>query len=165
MHKSRSEREDRQRSEQATLRHALKSRNIPSKTTDSPPDMEDAVISLAEPNDAQSDLSFPVLFLYPLHAQTDLIKSVSEHDTLAQHLAYILPVPWDEKGEYTLEGVECYMETMAGGLIKAGRKLSLVKLLGSGKVEVVDGLVRVFVVPRSRSGEWVEQFKLRRGNT
>jgi hypothetical protein len=48
-------------------------------------------------------------------------------------------------------------------LIKAGKKLSLIKLLGSGKVEIVDGLVRIYVVPKARSGEWIAEFKARRG--
>lgn len=76
----------------------------------------------------------------------------------------MLPPPWDARGEYgTLDAVECYVETAAGGLIKAGKKVALAKLLGGGNVEVVDGLVRIFVLPKARAGEWIEQFKLRRG--
>lgn len=125
--------------------------------------MEDAAISLEDPKDPASELSFPVLFLYPLHAQTDFIKAVREGESVVQHLEYILPLPWDEKGEYRLDDVECYMETSGGGLIKAGKKLTLVKLLGSGKMEILDGLVRIYVVPKARASEWIEQFKLRRG--
>jgi hypothetical protein len=126
--------------------------------------MEDAELTLADKNDARSLLSFPVLLLYPLHAQTDFIKAFGEKEPLGHHLDYILPVPWDEKGEYkTAEGVECYMETKVGGLIKAGKNLTIGKILGTGKVEIVDDLVRVFVVPKPRASEWIEQFKLRRG--
>jgi hypothetical protein len=129
--------------------------------------MEDAKLKLADKNDAKSLLNFPVLLLYPLHAQTDFIKAFAETETLGQHLEYILPVPWDEKGEYksdkSPEGVECYIETKVGGLIKAGKNLTIGKILGTGKVEIVDGLVRVFVVPKPRANEWIEQFKLRKG--
>lgn len=163
MEQARLARENRQKIEIAALRTAFAARSVITRTTDSPPEMEDAAISLADPKDPASALSFPVLFLYPLHAQTDLIKAIDEKENLQQHLEYILPVPWDSKQEYSLDGVECYMETTAGGLIKAGKKLFLVKLLGSGKVEIVDGLVRVFVVPKARATEWIEQFKLRRG--
>ena len=134
------------------------------RETDAPPEMEDARISLERKDDPASEMSFPVLLLYPLHAQTDLIKSFKEAEALADHLEYILPLPWDSEGEYgKAEDVECYMETKQSGLVKAGKKLSLMKLLGSGKIEIVDGLVRVFVVPRQRAGEWIGQFKLRRG--
>lgn len=127
--------------------------------------MEDAKITLEKKDDPASAMSFPVLLLYPLHAQTDFIKTFKESEALVDHLEYILPLPWDASSEYeNLENLECYMETAQGGLIKAGKKLSLIKLLGSGKVEIVDGLVRVFVVPKKRAKEWLEQFKLRRGN-
>ena len=126
--------------------------------------MEDAKITLEKKTDPASEMSFPVLLLYPLHAQTDFIKTFKEAEALVDHLEYILPLPWDSSGEYgNGEDVECYMETAQGGLIKAGKKLSLIKLLGSGKVEIVDGLVRVFVVPKKRATEWIEQFKLRKG--
>jgi hypothetical protein len=165
---ARQEREERARNEAATLRFALHQRGIlPNRKTDSPPEMEDAELKLADKSDAKSALNFPVLLLYPLHAQTDFIKAFGESETLGQHLDYILPVPWDEKAEYkaekSAEGVECYMETAQGGLIKAGKNLTIGKILGTGKVEIVDGLVRVFVVPKPRASEWIEQFKLRRG--
>ncbi|KAF2173776.1 hypothetical protein M409DRAFT_62037 [Zasmidium cellare ATCC 36951] len=160
---ARREREERVRSEAATLRKALRDREVVVRETANPPEMEDARIQLEDPQEAGSEVRFPVLFLYPLHAQTDFIKAVGEGESVLQHLEYILPLPWDEKGEYRVEDVECYMETSAGGLIKAGKKLALVKLLGSGKVEVVDGLVRIYVVPKARAAEWIEEFQKRRG--
>ncbi|KAF2724277.1 TPR-like protein [Polychaeton citri CBS 116435] len=164
--KTRQEREERERRQQATLHHALKSRNILTRTTPSPPNMEDAAIALENPVDASSTLSLPVIFLYPLEAQSDFVKSCKESDSLGQHLAYILPVDWDQAGEYAgPEAVECYMETAAGGLIKAGMKMSLLRLLGSGKVELVDGLVRISVVPKTRTAAFIEEFKKRKGKS
>lgn len=161
---ARIKREQKARNEKATLVLALRERNIAVRKTDEPPEMEDAAMKLADANDARSTLSFPVLLLYPLHAQTDFVKAFAEDESLSHHLEYILPVPWDEKQEYpTTNEVDCYIETKQGGLIKAGKNLTLLKILGSGKVEVMDGLVRVFVVPKSRANEWIEQFKLRRG--
>lgn len=163
MEQSRLAREKKSQIETTALRTALAARSVITRTTDSPPEMEDAAISLADAQDPASALSFPVIFLYPLDGQTDFLKAIDEKENLNQHLEYILPLPWDSKQEYSLDAVECYMETAAGGLIKAGKKLPLIKLLGSGKVEIVDGLVRVFVVPKARASEWIEQFKLRRG--
>ncbi|CAK1367475.1 Hsp70/Hsp90 co-chaperone CNS1 [Cercospora beticola] len=175
-------REEKQRKESLTLSTALKARNIvlrdkAGEGSNAPPEMEDAAIHLSSPLNPSSTLTFPVLFLYPLAAQTDFVKAFQETETLLQHLEYLLPVPWEEETnksststtaekEYgTPEAVECYMETSSGGLIKAGKKLVLGKLLGSGKIVIVDGLVRVFVVPKKRAGEWIEKFKERRGRS
>lgn len=159
----RTEREEKKRKEEATIKLALKQRNIPTRTTSRPPEMPEAAISLEDPLDSSSTLSFPTMFLYPAHAQTDFIKAFREDESLNDHLSYILPLPWDETGEYSMEGVECYIETIEGGLVKAGKKLAVVKLLSSGKVEVVDGLVRVNILPKSRVAQWIEEFKTRRG--
>ena len=159
----RKDREERTRWEQMALRVALKQRNILSRSTTTAPIMEDATIALADPVDAKSTLSFPVMFLYPLHAQSDFIKAFAEDETLRQHLEYILPMPWDTEHEYALSSVECYIETVQGGLIKAGKNLNLLKFLSSGKVEVVDGLVKINVVPKVKASQWIEYFKQRRG--
>jgi hypothetical protein len=39
------------------------------------------------------------------------------------------------------------------------------KVLGSGKVVVSDGLVRISVLPKDKSAAWIEEFKKRRGTT
>jgi Cns1/TTC4 Wheel domain len=51
------------------------------------------------------------------------------------------------------------METRTGGLIKLGKNIPIGKVLSGGLVEVVDGLVTVFVVPRSKAEAWVEEFR------
>lgn len=154
------ERENRRRLEEVTLRTALKARGIKVKKTAQPPEMEDARIELVpDPVDPTSTLSFPTVLLYPLHLESDFIKAFNETEPLGHHLSYILPLPWDKEGLYTPTGVECYMETMTGGLIKVGRKVSLLKVLTSGNVEVVDEVVRIFVVPKAKADDWVEDFK------
>lgn len=162
--KARREREEKAASERATLGLALKSRGIRTRSTEQAPDLEDASIKLENPLDPSSTLSFPVLLLYPTHSQSDFIKAFSEDDTLTQHLEYIFPLPWDTQGEFQLDDVEAYMETSAGGLIKVGKKMTLGKVLGSGKCEVVDGLSRISVVPKDKAKDWIEEFKKRRAN-
>lgn len=125
--------------------------------------MEDAAITLADVNDPKSVLSFPIIFLYPLEAQSDFVKACAEDETLGDHMEYILPPPWDSKAEYTPEETECYMETVSGGLIKAGKKLILLKLLSGGKIEVTDELVKVNIVPKSKAAVFIEEFKKRKG--
>ena len=158
--KKEEERLKRQKLEELTLRNALKARGIKVRKTAQPPEMEDAKIELVpDPIDPTSTVSFPTVLLYPLHLESDFIKTFNEMEPLGHHLDYILPVPWDEKGEYTPNGVECYMETITGGLIKVGRKVSLLKVLSSGSVEVVDEVVKIFVVPKAKAEEWVQDFK------
>ncbi|TAQ90045.1 hypothetical protein B7494_g1648 [Chlorociboria aeruginascens] len=154
------EREMRNRKVELTLRAALKARSITTRKTNQPPEMEDAKIQLVpDPVDPTSTLSFPAVLLYPLHLESDFIKAFNELETLGSHFEYILPVPWDREGVYTLAGVECYMETTKGGLVKVGKKVPLLKVLSSGSIEVVDEVVKIFVVPIKRAGEWTAEFK------
>lgn len=163
--KARQAREAKAASERATLNLALKARNIPTRTTDNKPDLEDAEIKLENPVDPSSTLSYPAILLYPEHGQSDFVKSFTEFDKVGDHLAYIFPLPWDEKREYTLDDVEAYMETSVGGLIKVGKKMSMNKILGSGKVEIVDGLIKINVLPKARAAGWIEEFKKRKGKS
>ncbi|MCJ1228762.1 hypothetical protein MMC12_005425 [Toensbergia leucococca] len=162
--RKRLDREARTKQEQLVLKAALIARGIRLRTTAQPPEMEDAAIRLVpDPVSPTSTLTFPVLLLYPEHGQSDFIKGVGEAETLGEHLGYLLPLPWDGKGEYTVKGVDGYMESAKGGLVKVGKKVELLRVLeGAGGV-VADGVVRISVVPRGRAGAWVEEMKRRKG--
>ncbi|RYP91736.1 hypothetical protein DL770_002177 [Monosporascus sp. CRB-9-2] len=152
-----------ERRRSALLRAALKARGIRTRATAQPPELEDAVLRLVpDPDDPCSSLSFPAVLLYPAHLESDFVKAFNETECLVDHLAYVFPLPWDAAGEYTLEGVECYMETTAGGLVKVGKKAPLLKVLSSGKVEVVDDIVRLFVLPKAKAEAWVQEFKAKK---
>ncbi|KAJ2990017.1 hypothetical protein NUW58_g3169 [Xylaria curta] len=145
------------------IKAALKAREIRTRATAQPPEMEDAGVKLApDPDDPTSNLCFPTVLLYPTHLESDFIKAFNETDTIADHLGYVFPLPWDGEHAYTLAGVECYMETVAGGLIKLGKKVPLLKVLSGGKVEVVDEVVRIFVLPKPQAAAWVEEFKMKK---
>ncbi|KAL5612570.1 hypothetical protein BROUX41_004335 [Berkeleyomyces rouxiae] len=142
------------------VKTALAARNIVTRTTEKPPDMEDAAIRLSpDEDDPTSSLTFPTMLLYPADYESDFIKAWNELDTLQAHLEYILPLPWDTEGRYSISNVECYAETISGGLMKVGKKLSLLRVLSGGKVEVVDQVVKIFVVPKSKSETWIKEFK------
>ncbi|MCJ1398240.1 hypothetical protein MMC11_001437 [Xylographa trunciseda] len=158
------EEERRRMKEAETLVAAIKLRKITTRTTEKPPDLEDASISLV-PDPlalATSTLTFPLLLLYPLHAQSDFIKAFGEEQSLSRHLKYLLPLPWDEKQEYGGNIVEAYIETKEGGLLRWGKKVPLLKLLSGGKVEVVDGIVRANLLPKARAEEWIQEMKKRK---
>ncbi|CAI7573204.1 unnamed protein product [Penicillium glandicola] len=155
--------EEKLRQQNMVLSTALRARQIRTRKTDQPPDMEDAKIRLVpDPLSPESTIEFPVVFLYPMEAQSDFIKSFSEMNAIEDHLSYIFPLPWDTKKEYTVEGVECFMQTVSGGLIKAGKKLPLLQILSGGKVEVVDELVSIHVVPLSKTGKYIAEMKARK---
>ncbi|KAI5306844.1 hypothetical protein KEM56_006823 [Ascosphaera pollenicola] len=155
--------EDRRRKEELVLKTALRARGIRTRETEQPPHLEDAVMHLdPDPVSPTSSLVFPCVLLYPMDAQSDFIKAFHETQSIADHLSYIFPLPWDSAGEYTTDKVDCYMETTTGGLIKAGKKLSLLKILSGGKVEVVDDMVTINVVPTSKSSKFIEEFKARK---
>lgn len=155
------EREAQKKRREYLLRAALSARGIVSRTSSQPPEMEDAKVALIpDPDDPRSELSFPTVLLYPLHLESDFIKAFSETQTLEDHLTYVLPLPWDTEGAYqTPASVVCYIETREGGLLKMGKRVPLLKVLGGGKVEVVDEVVRVFVLPNGQADEWVVKFK------
>ena len=174
------ERLSRQTAEKETLQLALKQRGISVRTSkgakDQQPDLEDAVVKLEDPMTADSTLSFPLLVLFPLAAQSDFIKSVKEDDVLGAVLDMVLPPPWDvDEGLYaSARDVEVYAEKgfigsdghrkgkdeTKRGLLKIGRKMGLGKVLGAG-VDIVDGLVKVYVLPKSKAAGWVEEMKVR----
>lgn len=158
------EREQRAQKEKVMLSTALRARNIHTRSTAQPPDLEDASIRLSpDPIAPTSTLVFPVVLLYPLHLQSDFIKAFPEADTVPNHLEYILPLPWDERHEYTLGSVELYMETGSGGLVKVGKKITLGKVLGSPGMVIVDSVVRINVLLKSGAAGWIEEMKIRKG--
>jgi hypothetical protein len=145
------------------LSTALRAREIRTRKTDQPPEMEDAKIKLVpDPLSPESSVEFPAVFLYPMDAQSDFIKGFSELHSIVDHLEYIFPLPWDTKKEYTINSVECFMQTVSGGLIKAGKKLPLLQILTGGKVEVVDEMVRIFIVPTSKTATFIAEMKARK---
>ncbi|KAL8847635.1 MAG: hypothetical protein Q9221_007323 [Calogaya cf. arnoldii] len=172
--------EDRKKKEQLTLNAAITARGIKIHYTSKPPDLEDAVVHLEpDPLSPTSELHWPVLVLYPLVEQSDFLKSVGETARVADILGTVMGeglLGWDSDGEYVLDdkdggkgvggeegGVDMFMETREGGMVKVGRKMRVLDVLAGGKVEVVDGVVRCFVVPRGKVEAWVEGVKRRKG--
>lgn len=143
------------------LRKALEARAIKVRQSARPPDMGDARLELLEGDGQQEGgtLTFPTVLLYPAHYESDFIKAFSERESLMQHFAYVFPLPWDREGEYSANGVECFMETTSGGLVRVGKKVTLLKVLAMDNVEVVDGVVKIYVVPKAKAEGWVKEFK------
>ncbi|EGX46353.1 hypothetical protein AOL_s00109g194 [Orbilia oligospora ATCC 24927] len=165
------ERERLSKMKEAALKRALEARHVIQRITSARHlDLsEDATVQLQDPLDPQSDLCFPVVVLYPLHLQSDFIKSLSENETIGSQLEGILSpsnLPeWDKESEYAYPGVDVLVEKkkydMHGrpSLSKIGPKTSLRKVLTEGKLELIDGILTVLVVPKPRLAEFVKSWK------
>ncbi|KAI4268371.1 MAG: hypothetical protein LQ337_007880, partial [Flavoplaca oasis] len=100
--------ENREKREELTLNTALSARGLRMRWTGKEPDLEDARIHL-EPNplDPGSEIHFPLLVLYPLHQQSDFLKSVAETTFFGDVLETVLGegegLPWDTVNEYTVD--------------------------------------------------------------
>ncbi|KAI9004229.1 hypothetical protein BC832DRAFT_532006 [Gaertneriomyces semiglobifer] len=180
----RREREERKRKDEELLQKAILDRGITMITSKAPKnstseDSDDDAVhdnSLAlgidtahqgshQPTyDSESQtLSFPVIFVYPQNAQSDLISSFNEEHTFADHLDVMFeqPPPWDTKSEYKLENLEIYAEVQKGeglGLIRVGKQLTLKDVLRVKGYRVLDGVCTFFVIP---SGEYAKIWKKR----
>ncbi|XP_015726286.1 tetratricopeptide repeat protein 4 isoform X2 [Coturnix japonica] len=107
---------------------AIKERNIKLKVVEPSNEEEEISNALAEINlngflsdgatgakvhlDADGNLNWPVLFLYPEHEQTDFIEAFHENSRFIDHLTVMfaeLP-PWDLERKYLPSNLELYFE-------------------------------------------------------
>ena len=136
----------------------------------------------AAPDAIQTPVIFPVLFLYPVHFQSDLISHFHEDTSIGEHLDLMFPsesrgsLPWDAKGEYTSSNLNVYATTKRKRLLKLGRKITLREVLDQGAkdadkakgierdgVVMMDGFLSLVVLPRGDGErEWIETFKAER---
>ena len=141
----------------------MKTRGIIVSPTPRPPDLGPiSQYHLSDPMDSQSDLCFPTILLYPLVSQSDFIAELPLSSTLADQLSYVLEESpaWDIQHEYTMDNVDCFMEIekdTGRGLIKIGQQANLEKAL-NGKI-IFDGIIRIFVIPKSKVQEWLSEWK------
>lgn len=160
------EREEFEKRKADTLQLALKARQVTVTRSIQTPDLEDAVIQLEDPLDPASCLHYPLLFMYPISAQSDFVKAAAETSTLKDQLEMVLAEPphWDVGHEYTPNNVVVYVETKVGGLAKAGPKAPFYKLVKEGNIELVDGIIRLMVIPKNMSTLFVEEWKRRKAS-
>jgi Cns1/TTC4 Wheel domain len=131
--------------------------------TPRPPDLGPiSPYHLSDSMDVNSDLCFPTILLYPLSSQTDLIAEFPLSSTLTQQLSIVLEdsPSWDVQREYTVDNVDCFMEIekdTGHGLIKIGKSIMMEKVL-KGRI-ILDGIIRIFVVPKMKAQEWITEWK------
>ncbi|KAJ3185662.1 hypothetical protein HDU87_000286 [Geranomyces variabilis] len=162
--RARAEREERTIREARELKNAIVSRGITMITTNPSAPATTTSSHFVHPSqgthsmrlDTSSDpptLTVPTVFLYPEHAQSDLIAAFPETDSFQPHLDTMFeqPAPWDEKREYTPDTCEMYFEARnaADGsvrLMRVGSHLTLGSVLAHKDYRVVDGVATFYIV-------------------
>ncbi|ANB12807.1 Cns1p [Sugiyamaella lignohabitans] len=128
---------------------------------------QDLKISLRDELNPGSDLSVPLLFLYPLEMESDIFQQSDLEAPINFFLSQLFenPPPWFSKSsshqtDYQLSNLEVFVQTISGGLAKVGKKSSIIKVLSmkSPVIPVMDGVARFFVVPKNRAEEWTSSW-------
>ncbi|AMD20774.1 HDR031Wp [Eremothecium sinecaudum] len=150
----------------AILETALSVRNITSLKSKDPSELlQEADIKLENAEDIESQLVMPAMVLYPMTEEFDFIASVSELTTVAEILEMLLdrPPEWFEKEghqDFIANKLVAYMETLSGGLVKVGKNTDFYTILGtqSPVIPLFDNGIRLYVVPKAQSNEWVSNW-------
>lgn len=145
-----------------TLELAISSRKLKSKYTITNYDNSNPGnlrCSLENDVDANSTLYMPVLALYPLAMESDIMQSVDESVTIGDIIDQLFtqPPPWADS-DYAIDNLECYVQTESGGLAKVGRKFTLLKAFSTPNVVMIDNMARLYVVPKSKSSGWLKDW-------
>ncbi|XP_044286186.1 tetratricopeptide repeat protein 4 [Varanus komodoensis] len=119
--------------------------------------------------DENGSLTWPVLFLYPEHGQTDLIAAFHEESRFIDHLMVMFqePPPWDKERKYIPSELELYYEDEERGEIyQIDTETTLLQALQHQRYFVKAGtptfLVLVKLAPFSKhyfSGKKVHRLK------
>ncbi|CCE65497.1 hypothetical protein TPHA_0L01420 [Tetrapisispora phaffii CBS 4417] len=145
------------------LENAIKLRNIKIINTDSAPDLlKEAKFSLEDPMDFESQLIFPAIAMFPTTDEFDFIASVSELTTVGELLDLLMdrPSEWfamEKHRNFSSKKLVAYMETLAGGLVKVGKKLSFHEIfkMDTPKIPMFDDAAKIYLVPKVDSDDWL----------
>ncbi|KAF8558983.1 40S ribosomal protein S7 [Imleria badia] len=160
-----------EREEKQLLRIAFKERHLyptssPQGTSDNPYSPH---FDLDDPT--RTTLIFPVFFLYPQYATSDVIAHFVEDTTFYAHISQMFPPQapaptWDEKQEYTASNLAVYAMTHRRRLLKVGKKMTLRDVCRAAKekggepadgLEIKDGYLTFAVLPRGgEEQKWVD---------
>ncbi|ODQ63948.1 TPR-like protein [Nadsonia fulvescens var. elongata DSM 6958] len=146
---------------------ALRANKIFSIQTGNAPDLPHGVsLHLENETDPSSTIYFPAVFLYPVDYQSDFIQEFALEHSVQDHLEAVFEETpeWfgniDNPTDYNIKNLEAYLQTESGGLIKAGKKLPISSVLSNEKlkVPVVDNVIRVYILPKNKSAEWIKSW-------
>jgi tetratricopeptide (TPR) repeat protein len=154
---------------QNNLKMGLESRNLTVINTGHKQEesLQGLKVVLEDDLDPGSALTFPLIFLYPLELETDLIQYAAENSTIANYLEEVFASPphWFEHSaehlkDYALPNLAVYAQTTTGGLVKVGKNSTLIKVLSLKKpiIPIIDNVARLYIVPQNRDQEWLSSW-------
>lgn len=113
-------------------------------------------LTLEDPMDPSSTLYFPVLALYSLNLESDLLEQVDEDATIGEILNQLfVPPPQWANNEYTVDNLDVFVPTAAGGLARAPHSSTLKKVFSTKGVVLIDYIARLHIIPKQRVKEWL----------
>lgn len=153
------------------MKIALEARGISARKTKDQlnPLAGEYVLRFETKDDPSTQLLWPTMLVYYQpgidftrlqEARSDLIAGFPETMTVGEQMAEVLAQPVD--ADYRPGNVDVYMETKTRGLVKVGQRVSLLAALSNPKVEVVDGVVMLYVVAKRFAEEFVTTWKLQK---
>lgn len=158
------EHEDKLR-KKAILNQAIKLRDFKIIRTLAPGEMiEKAELTLYDPLDVESQILFPVIIFYPTADSFDFFEKFSELGTPKEILTTLFEKPGSFENPkfkyFSLENVQCFLETESGGLIKIGKNVTISEVLQrpSPKVPLFDNALKMYVVPKQESPDWLSKW-------
>ncbi|KAJ3723363.1 40S ribosomal protein S7 [Lentinula raphanica] len=161
---------------QAKLNNAFKERHI--FVLPKPDGSQNPYVPHFDSEDPSGDsLIFPVFFLYPQYATSDVIPEYVEDTPFSAHLenmfgSTVPPLEWDMKRQYRVGNLVVYAMTRGKRLLKVGKKMSLRDVFNASKekegetpdgLELKDNCLTFVVLPKGEEeAKWVEEFKATR---
>lgn len=128
-----------------------------------------------DPEDSDGNtLIFPVFFLYPQHATSDVISHFVEDTPFTAHVSAMFPPQapppeWDKEGQYVDGQLSIYATTRKRRLLKVGKKMTLRDVCNASQreendgLELKDGYLTFVVLPKGDvEKEWIEEYKATR---
>ncbi|VEU21266.1 DEKNAAC102132 [Brettanomyces naardenensis] len=152
---------------EGTLQKALAAREVINIKTSLPADTPDgSKLHLEDANDVESQLIIPTMVVYPTTGEFDFVAEVSELSTPLQLAEIVMDRPDsyfedDNHKNFRPKKLEAYLETISGGLIKIGKKVTFGKAFAQAHAPLFDGLLRVYLVPKVEASSWVSKWDKR----
>lgn len=164
--KKREQEEQRKKDLESFLSDALILRNVKNITTNQKSEfLNEAKIQLEDPLDFESQMIYPTIIMYPTTNEFDFVAETGELSSIQDILALVMnrPSEWfDMPGHknFSSKKLLAYMETEAGGLIKAGKKLNVHDILkkDTPRVPLFDGALKIYFVPKAESEDWISKW-------
>lgn len=163
--KAKLEKEKQAALEKEMLDNALILRNVTSIKTNQPAELlKESKIKLEDAMDFESQMIYPAIVMYPTTDEFDFVSEVSELTTISQLTETVMTRPdsWFELPghENFSSSLVAFMETQAGGLVKAGKNLSFHEILKkeSPRLPLFDDAIKIFIVPKIDANGWIAKW-------